>query len=133
MIQLNHPDRDKVEPLTVEEEKELIEGLNTLNIFMYTKEEELLQRLISNYENLLHYKSYTSNYDLLVKKVENLEDKLAASEYDCTLVNEMRMKEVKKNEALISALKNIMEWSADLEGESKDQGNVAKQAIENNK
>lgn len=133
-IQLNHPKRSEVKELTNEELNEAVAYLSFL--IKNQTDANVFQRLISDYENLRHYKSYTSGIE---KKLEDLENKLANANYDCTQVNEMRMKEVKKNSELLNALKEML-FMTDVNfkniGKCKTLSEaeaLAKQAIENNK
>lgn len=67
MIHFNKPDdkeRAKAKPLTLEEESLAVNYINDLirwsRVPVPGAYDQLIQRLIHNYENLCHYKAYTS-------------------------------------------------------------------------
>lgn len=136
-IQLNHPDRDKVKPLTVEEENQIVEMINfILNKDIVTIHGELLlQSLISNYENLCHYKARTSNYDLLLKKVEQQEKEISNLTIDLNQCGQSLQEQYKKNERLTASLQQIIDLKPHASTKAIDLMimTLAKQAIENNK
>lgn len=133
-IQLNHPGRDKVKPLTVEQEKEVLEILNSM--LFENQDLKLLQRLISNYENLCHYKACTANID---KKLEAAEKEISNLTIDLNNCGQSLQREYKRNSELLNALKEMLFMT---DGNCKNIGKcktlseaeaLAKQAIENNK
>lgn len=106
MIQLNYPGRDKVKPLTVEQMKVLVSDVNDLitDGCMHGGAITLLQLLISDYENLCHYKACTANID---KKLEAAEKEISNLTIDLNNCWQSLQREYKKNEALIKALNEI--------------------------
>lgn len=136
MIQLNHPDRDKVKPLTVEEEKDLIALLNRAvdDFFFIESTSDLIQRLISNYENLCHYKARTSNYDLLVKKVEEQEKEISKLTIDLNQCGQSLQSEYKKKDNLRHAISIVsVGFDLDLPEQVQHMKAFLQKAIENNK
>lgn len=66
MIELNHKDRTKAEPLNEDELKEVVDILNeSIKGDLFDDATDLLQHLISHYENLEHYRAYTEGMKVI--------------------------------------------------------------------
>lgn len=87
MIQLNHPDREKVKPLSV---SELNDCATLIDITMNTHEEivgampnnrGMLQNLISSYQNLQHFYDVAGGWDGLAALKKQSECNVTEAEH----------------------------------------------------